>query len=81
MGQKYDDKIKNQKSHQKYIQQQARGASNNHTMCSTSSCWIWISACAMYCCERVSTRETVEMKMWNKVVIFAFSAQSIIVAS
>ncbi len=29
-------------------------------------------ACVMYCRERTSTRETVEMKMWNKS-LFLFS--------
>ncbi len=32
-------------------------------------------ACVMYCHERTSTRETVETKMWNKIVIFVFFAQ------
>ncbi len=49
----------------------------NHSVCSTSSCWIWISACVMYCRERASTRETVEMKMWNKIFIFVFFAQKV----
>ncbi len=34
-------------------------------------------ACVMYCRERTSTRETVEMKMWNKIFIFVFFAQKV----
>ncbi len=34
-------------------------------------------ACVMYCCERTSTRETVETKMWNKIFIFVFFAQKV----
>ncbi len=34
-------------------------------------------ACVMYCHERTSTRETVERKMWNKIVIFVFFAQKV----
>ncbi len=34
-------------------------------------------SCVMYCRERTSTRETVEMKMWNKIVIFVFFAQNV----
>ncbi len=31
----------------------------------------------MYCRERTSTRETVQTKMWNKIVIFVFFAQKV----
>ncbi len=34
-------------------------------------------ACVMYCSECTSTRETVEMKMWNKIVIFVFFVQKV----
>ncbi len=34
-------------------------------------------ACVMYCRERTSTRETVETKMWNKIVIFVFFEQKL----
>ncbi len=31
----------------------------------------------MYCHERAFTRETVEMKIWNKIVIFVFFVQKV----
>ncbi len=34
-------------------------------------------ACVMYCRECMSTRETVEMKMWNKIFIFVFFVQKL----
>ncbi len=34
-------------------------------------------ACVMYCRECTSTRETVEKKMWNKIIIFVFFAQKV----
>ncbi len=33
--------------------------------------------CVMHCRERTSTRERVETKMWNKILIFVFFVQKV----